>query len=219
MRLLVAAIVLGCLAYVLGWSSLLTVQDVKVFGAPNEKSAIALKVQSSIVSGQKLARLEPRVITQKLQKIDWIENVKVSRNWINRKVEIRITPRLPIASLGSRFIDINGKIFSLESSPSRTLPVLKTSTPEAAKFAISLLVALPSEIRGELRGLEALNQNSATLILHNSRTGRPRTFTVIWGDENSMDFKVKVYKALIALPENSNISLIDLSAPHAPIVK
>lgn len=191
----------------------------KVFGAPNEKSAIALKVQSSIVSGQKLARLEPRVITQKLQKIDWIENVKVSRNWINRKVEIRITPRLPIASLGSRFIDINGKIFSLESSPSRTLPVLKTSTPEAAKFAISLLVALPSEIRGELRGLEALNQNSATLILHNSRTGRPRTFTVIWGDENSMDFKVKVYKALIALPENSNISLIDLSAPHAPIVK
>jgi len=192
---------------------------VKVFGAPNEKSAIALKVQSSIVSGQKLARLEPRVITQKLQKIDWIENVKVSRNWINRKVEIRITPRLPIASLGSRFIDINGKIFSLESSPSRTLPVLKTSTPEAAKFAISLLVALPSEIRGELRGLEALNQNSATLILHNSRTGRPRTFTVIWGDENSMDFKVKVYKALIALPENSNISLIDLSAPHAPIVK
>ena len=191
----------------------------KVFGAPNEKSAIALKVQSSIVSGQKLARLEPRVITQKLQKIDWIENVKVSRNWINRKVEIRITPRLPIASLGSRFIDINGKIFSLESSPSRTLPVLKTSTPEAAKFAISLLVALPSEIRGELRGLEALNQNSATLIFHNSRTGRPRTFTVIWGDENSMDFKVKVYKALIALPENSNISLIDLSAPHAPIVK
>ena len=219
MRLLFAAIVLGCLAYVLGWSSLLTVQDVKVFGAPNEKSAIALKVQSSIVSGQKLARLEPRVITQKLQKIDWIENVKVSRNWINRKVEIRITPRLPIASLGSRFIDINGKIFSLESSPSRTLPVLKTSTPEAAKFAFSLLVALPSEIRGELRGLEALNQNSATLILHNSRTGRPRTFTVIWGDENSMDFKVKVYKALIALPENSNISLIDLSAPHAPIVK
>ena len=219
MRLFVAAIVLGCLAYILGWSSLLTVQDVKVFGAPNEKSAIALKVQSSIVSGQKLARLEPRVITQKLQKIDWIENVKVSRNWINRKVEIRITPRLPIASLGSRFIDINGKIFSLESSPSRTLPVLKTSTPEAAKFAISLLVALPSEIRGELRGLEALNQNSATLILHNSRTGRPRTFTVIWGDENSMDFKVKVYKALIALPENSNISLIHLSAPHAPIVK
>ncbi|CAB4779552.1 unannotated protein [freshwater metagenome] len=219
MRLLVAAIVLGCLAYVLGWSSLLTVQDVKVFGAPNEKSAIALKVQSSIVSGQKLARLEPRVITQKLQKIDWIENVKVSRNWINRKVEIRITARLPIASLGSRFIDINGKIFSLESAPSRTLPVLKSSTPEAAKFAISLLVALPSEIRSELRGLEALNQNSATLILHNSRTGRPRTFAVIWGDENSMDFKVKVYKALIALPENRNISEIDLSAPHAPIVK
>jgi len=219
LRLFVAAIVLGCLAYILGWSSLLTVQDVKVFGAPNVKSAIALKVQSSIVSGQKLARLEPRVITQKLQKIDWIENVKVSRNWINRKVEIRITPRLPIASLGSRFIDINGKIFSLESAPSRTLPVLKTSTAEAAKFAISLLVALPSEIRSELRGLKALNQNSATLILHNSRTARPRTFTVIWGDENSMDFKVKVYKSLLALPENSNISLIDLSAPHAPIVK
>ena len=34
-----------------------------------------------------------------------------------------------------------------------------------------------------------------------------------------MEFKVKVYKALLALPENKKISLLDLSAPHAPIVK
>jgi len=34
-----------------------------------------------------------------------------------------------------------------------------------------------------------------------------------------VDLKVKVYQALIALPANKKVTFIDLSAPHAPIVK
>jgi len=34
-----------------------------------------------------------------------------------------------------------------------------------------------------------------------------------------MELKLKVYKALIALPENASIKRVDVSAPHAPIVK
>ncbi len=134
-------------------------------------------------------------------------------------MEIGITARRPIAALGGGYVDLAGKIFTIEEKPRVALPVLKVPTLSAQKFVISLLVSLPTDIRTELRELRALNQNSATLILHNSRTGSPRTFTVIWGDESSMEFKVKVYKALLALPENKKISLLDLSAPHAPIVK
>jgi hypothetical protein len=43
--------------------------------------------------------------------------------------------------------------------------------------------------------------------------------TVAWGDLTNMSLKVQVFQALIALPENSKITEIDLSAPHAPIVK
>ncbi|TSA46712.1 MAG: hypothetical protein D4R50_04390, partial [Actinomycetales bacterium] len=46
-----------------------------------------------------------------------------------------------------------------------------------------------------------------------------KSIELLWGQEGETALKVKVYKALIAQPENSNIRRIDLTAPHAPIVK
>ena len=43
--------------------------------------------------------------------------------------------------------------------------------------------------------------------------------TLRFGAANDVDLKIKVFKALVALEENKNISTIDVSAPHAPIVK
>jgi hypothetical protein len=40
-----------------------------------------------------------------------------------------------------------------------------------------------------------------------------------WGSNSENELKIKVYKALIALPENADIKRVDVSAPHAPIVK
>ena len=42
---------------------------------------------------------------------------------------------------------------------------------------------------------------------------------VIWGSDTEIDLKLKVYKALVALPENSKIGRIDLTEPRSPIVK
>ncbi|MEI9908175.1 MAG: hypothetical protein WDO06_10125 [Actinomycetota bacterium] len=46
-----------------------------------------------------------------------------------------------------------------------------------------------------------------------------RTINIFWGDATSTKLKVRVFQSLIALPENVNISFMDLSAPHAPIVR
>jgi hypothetical protein len=46
-----------------------------------------------------------------------------------------------------------------------------------------------------------------------------RKLLVQWGSLEELALKVRVYKALLALPENKSINKIDLSAPHAPIVK
>jgi hypothetical protein len=40
-----------------------------------------------------------------------------------------------------------------------------------------------------------------------------------WGIDGDNELKLKVYKALIALPENASIKRVDVSAPNAPIVK
>jgi hypothetical protein len=42
---------------------------------------------------------------------------------------------------------------------------------------------------------------------------------VIWGSDIEIDLKLKVYRALVALPENSKIKKIDLTEPRSPIVK
>jgi hypothetical protein len=41
----------------------------------------------------------------------------------------------------------------------------------------------------------------------------------VWGSDNEIELKLKVYKALVALPENSRIVKIDLTEPRSPIVK
>jgi hypothetical protein len=42
---------------------------------------------------------------------------------------------------------------------------------------------------------------------------------ILWGNDGDNELKLKVFKALIALPENTGIKRVDVSAPHAPIVE
>jgi hypothetical protein len=42
---------------------------------------------------------------------------------------------------------------------------------------------------------------------------------IIWGDGEDTDLKVQVIEALLQRDENKNLRMIDVSAPHAPIVK
>jgi hypothetical protein len=42
---------------------------------------------------------------------------------------------------------------------------------------------------------------------------------IIWGDGEDTDLKVQVIEALLKRDENKNLRMIDVSAPHAPIVK
>ncbi|MEN9906726.1 MAG: hypothetical protein RL475_924, partial [Actinomycetota bacterium] len=46
-----------------------------------------------------------------------------------------------------------------------------------------------------------------------------REIRVLWGANEKSALKIEVINALVALEENKNIRRIDVSAPHAPIVK
>jgi hypothetical protein len=46
-----------------------------------------------------------------------------------------------------------------------------------------------------------------------------RILEVKWGINSENELKTRVYQAILALPENNKITKIDVSAPHAPIVK
>jgi hypothetical protein len=46
-----------------------------------------------------------------------------------------------------------------------------------------------------------------------------RALSVKWGSNAENSLKVQVFQELLKQPENKRIKRVDLSAPHAPIVK
>jgi hypothetical protein len=67
-------------------------------------------------------------------------------------------------------------------------------------------------------GIDRLTAASPTNILIDGNFNG-RKMQIVWGDGEDTSLKLKVISALLDLPENKSIRLIDITAPHAPIVK
>lgn len=199
------------IVYLIAWSSLFTVSKIVVTGT--EQTSI--QRLSGVSIGEKLARVEPRAVGAQLQVELWIESVKLSRNWINGTVTIEVSPRIPIGVFAGRFIDKDGTIFEIPGGSPQSLPVVEASSTEIGLLAIELFTQFPQTFRSKVITIKAKNQDSFELNLKEGS----RKLNLIWGRNSDLNLKIKVYEALVVLKENSKISTIDLSAPHAPIVK
>ena len=205
---MLSAVALAAATYVLGYSSFFTVSSVEVIGS---KTAI----NSGVSIGQKLARVEPRAIAAKFETLDWVESADVSRNWINGKVTIQLTQRTPIAIFNNQVIDSTGKSFQLRSAPSKPLIQIQAGDLQAAISAVEFFTSLPEDLKSALTVVKVRSTGAFVLEINNAG----KNLEIRWGTNTDNELKLKVYKALLALPENSAIKRVDVSAPHAPIVK
>jgi len=204
----ILAILLAVATYILGWSGFFTVSSVEITGTKTQLS-------SGIAVGQKLARIESRAVAAQFEELDWVADAQVSRNWISGKVTIEITERTPVAIYNNLVIDSSGKSFELRGKPSQELVQIQASDISAATSAVSFFTSLPSEITSILTVVKVRGTGALVLELDNAG----KKLEVRWGDNSENELKFKVYQALLALPENATITRIDVSAPHAPIVK
>jgi cell division septal protein FtsQ len=194
--------------YVLGWSTFFTVSVVEIQGT-------SATMSSSVIVGEKLARVEPRAIAAEFERFSWIKDAQVSRNWINGKVTITLTERVPVAIYNDRAIDADGVSFPVPINNLENLPRIQSATIESAISASTFFVELPEDIADIVRLIKVRSGESYVLeIIDGSKS-----LEVIWGQNEENALKAKVYKALLARPENSKIHRLDLTAPHAPIVK
>lgn len=210
-RKIIAAIVVVVLAaatYVLGYSSLFTVSSVQVVGSTKP-------INTGILNGQKLARVEPRALATKLEKLDWVESADVSRNWINGKVVVELKQRTPIATFNNQVIDSTGASFAPQGQRPTGLIEIQANSIEAAKKAVNFLTELPEELNSTLKVVKVRASGAFVLITENNG----KKLEIRWGTNSDNAFKIRVFKAVIALPENADIKRVDVSAPHAPIVK
>ena len=210
-RKLIAAGVVAVIAgatYVLGYSSFFTVSSVEVVGSTKA-------INTGIIKGQKLARVEPRAVATRLEKLNWIESVDISRNWINGKVIVELNQRTPIATFKNQVIDSTGTSFVPQGARPEGLIEIQAGSTEDATKAVNFFTQLPEELKSSLTVVKVRVSGAFVLITENNG----KKLEIRWGTDSENELKLKVYKALIALPENAEIKRVDVSAPHAPIVK
>lgn len=208
-------ILFALLTYLFAWSSIFSVRSITATGAPAGVNEAAIISKSQILIGEKLSRIEPRSIERSLEELSWIKSASIERDWINGNVSITVTPRIAVGMYKGKAIDSSGTLFVIPGKVPSGLPQVSAASPKLGLEAISLFTNLPEEIRQSINSVTAANENS----ISSWQDQNGRSIKVTWGSVSDLDLKVTVLKALLALPENQSIKRVDLSAPHAPIVK
>lgn len=193
--------------YALGYSTLFTVSSVEIIGS-------RLNVNPGVIKGEKLARIQPKVIATKFENLAWVKKAEVSRDWISGKVTVRILERTPVALYNGKAFDVEGKSFQLQNAKGSDLIQIQAIDATSALKAVDLINSLDSQLSQTLKSIKVQNSGSLDLRLAQG----DRLLDIKWGINSENELKTRVYQRILDLPENNKITKIDLSAPHAPIV-
>jgi len=215
-----AVLIFAAGSYLLGWSPLLSVRSVEIVGAPTKESKTAIERSLEIAVGEKLARVDPRSLSNRLRSFDWIASSEVSRNWIQGKVTISINTRKPVALYSEPgkpqvVLDASGKTFATPADIAEGLPKVSAKSVEGGLAAIEVFTSLPVSFSKNIDRMSAARSDN--FLIYGVFEGQ--NLRVIWGDGEDTQLKVDVIEALLKREENKNLRMIDVSAPHAPIVK
>ncbi|MEY4497944.1 MAG: hypothetical protein RJA40_49 [Actinomycetota bacterium] len=215
-----AVLIFAAGSYLLGWSPLLSVRSVEIVGAPTKESKTAIERSLEITVGEKLARVDPRSLSNRLRSFDWIASSEVSRNWIKGKVTISINTRKPVALYSEPgkpqvVLDASGKTFATPADIADGLPKVSAKSVEGGLAAIEVFTSLPVSFSKNIDRMSAARSDN--FLIYGVFEGQ--NLRVIWGDAEDTQLKVDVIEALLKREENKNLRMIDVSAPHAPIVK
>lgn len=213
-------ILFGGGSYLLGWSSLLTVKQIEITGAPTPASQQEISQKLNLAIGQKLARVDSRALSLRLKSAPWIASADISRNWFNGKVVIALHPRTPVAIYNEPgkpqvALDASGEIFSAPGELPVGLPSVEARSVESGLAAIKVFTEMPKEFSSGIARISAAR--ATNLLIYGVFGGH--SLRIIWGDGENTTLKIKVINALLDQPENKSIRMIDVTAPHAPIVK
>ena len=219
-------LIVSLLAYILGWSQFFRVTGISIDGLqPQAKELISsqIKRESLIQIGEPLARVDARVVERSLLKNQWVGNVQVSRHWFSGEVNLFVVERSAIARIIGdtqfKYLTDQGQIAIFPEVLSQTVPELSGAyqDKESVLRAKELLGELSGALDSQLT-IKSLSIGSPTSFSTVAKIGE-QELTIRWGSVNEIPLKIKVLQGLLALPENSHLKLVDLSAPLSPIVK
>lgn len=226
---LVALSLIAGLAYLLGWSSLLTVKKVEISGT-NSISEIQGQLQKKNLSlnpGMRLARVDLRGIKSTLSEMDWLDSYSVDRNWLSGQIQLKVVEKVGVAKALSEtgatlYFDADGVLFKpisrVQISTSSQLALVSTESRSRADLAgvATLMQGLPKNLEFLLTELKSISVGKSGYLTMITKV-EGRDVQINWGKADSLEQKFQVLSALLELPENKAANKFDLSIPDSPI--
>lgn len=228
--LLLAITLISGSSYLLGWSSVFTVSKITIEGT-SSRAEIFRKLSSDSIElavGSKLARIETRAIKRSIAMLEWIDEVNVSRDWLDKSINVSVREKKAVAKAitsknGLINFDVSGEIFkpisASQQSIQERLPLVITEGNDSAQLAsvASLLAQMPTQMADLILNLKSISvANSGYIQMETKVNELP--LRIDWGLVSDIDLKIEVLNALLKLPENKRIKRVDLSQPELPIV-
>jgi len=209
--LLVGAVVLVGVAVWLVWfSSVLSVTQVRVLGATTV-SADLVRQTAAVPPAQPLARVDVAGITARVAAIPQVAGVEVRRGWPDVLV-IVVTERVPVVVLkdgsGWTYADATGVRFGAPATPPHGMPIVTAASDQALVSAAAVVDALPQPLRATVTAVSARTRDDVVLTLSGGASVR-------WGSADESARKAAVLAALVKV----RATYYDVSAPDLPTTR
>jgi cell division protein FtsQ len=214
-RLIVIMSVITVLAigYLIVFTSLFGVKSVEVSGATSIP-ADTVRAAAAIADGTPLVRLDTGEVAARVAALPKVFSAEVSRSFPNT-VEIAIVERTPVAGItaadGVHLVDSTGLDYEIVKAPPPGLPelVVSTARPDdpATVAAVSIITAIPQQLRGQLVAVTAKTPGNVQLSLADGRL-------VKWGSAENSSRKAAVLAPLLTRPGK----VYDVATPDFPTV-
>lgn len=213
---LLVLLLVGTSGWLLGWSSLLNVEQIQVVGvaADSPLKSDAIIALSGIRIGESMARLNGASVKRELVQLPRVGSVSLIRRWPHRVVLV-IKERVPTAAIvkGNQFqlIDSGSNEYALVSSAPAGIPTMKITGDyqTGLKTAMSVIKFLPLAIRSQVTQIESSGADGVQFILSGGAQ-------VIWGSSEDLELKSRVLATLLSGAGAGRVRIFDVSAPYAP---
>ena len=200
------------LAWVLGWSSLLTVRTIHVQGITPHSSlkASQLIAESGVRVGDKMARVQASNLEQVKRKYPKIESIAVKRSWPST-ITIVVREKNPIAAVYFNGVyqlyGEDGLPFSQVTTPPSDLPIISGRETAGIKAAVAIYRSLPRDLASQIVTLTARTNDLIEFTIGKTR--------ITWGSSDESATKIKVLRVLL----KTSAKKIDVSAPLSPTTR
>jgi cell division protein FtsQ len=235
------AVLLGTLAWLLLLSPVLALDAsrVQVTGAGTVVDVADVHAVVGEVDGTPLPRLDTIGLRDRVLEVPGVREAKVSRIWPHGLV-VSLVSREPVAAVpepepttpvpgadprdqprdssrgGFTLLDTEGFGVGWSAAAPEGLPVVSVPVGENSRrtltAVLTILQALPPELRAEVSSIEAATQDTVRMGLRDGKS-------VVWGSAGDAALKIRVLQALRAAPAAASAQEYDVSAPTLPITR